>query len=99
MARKRNKIKGEKVLIEAMIRMYCKAKCKTNILCKECAELLEYAQKRLEHCRWKEDKPACKKCPTHCYKKDMKEKIRVVMRYAGPRIIFKHPVLSLKHWG
>ena len=27
----------------------------------------------------------------------MREKIRVVMRYSGPRMLFHHPILTIKH--
>ena len=44
-----------------------------------------------------ESKPTCKKCPIHCYRSDMKERIRVVMRWAGPRMMFYHPMAAAKH--
>ena len=30
-------------------------------------------------------------------KKDMREKIREVMRFSGPRMIFPHPVMAIRH--
>ena len=33
----------------------------------------------------------------HCYKPDMKEKMREVMRYAGPRMMWYHPIAAIKH--
>jgi hypothetical protein len=27
----------------------------------------------------------------------MRRRIRAVMRYAGPRILFRHPMLALRH--
>lgn len=33
----------------------------------------------------------------HCYKPEMREKIREVMRFSGPRMIFHHPYLAIKH--
>ena len=44
-----------------------------------------------------ENKPTCKKCPIHCYKPDMKEKMREAMRYAGPRMMWYHPIAAIKH--
>jgi len=66
-------------------------------VCTDCADLREYAFARLENCRYQDDKPTCANCPVHCYKVDMREKVRVVMRYAGPRMIFRHPVLAIAH--
>ncbi len=80
-----------------MIQMNCKSKHQTISLCDDCKELLDYANKKLDYCKWKENKPTCKKCPTHCYKPDMKKKIKKVMRYSGPRLLLKHPILLIKH--
>lgn len=64
------------------------------------AEALKaYTHKRIEQCRYrgKLEKPFCNVCPVHCYKPDMRRQIRTVMRYSGPRMLFRHPVLSLQH--
>ena len=66
-------------------------------LCPECAELLAYARLRLEKCRYGADKPTCANCETHCYKPAMREKVREVMRYSGPRMLRLHPVLAVAH--
>ncbi|MBE9547751.1 MAG: nitrous oxide-stimulated promoter family protein [Proteobacteria bacterium] len=81
--------------VEAMISIFCHGQHSNNGegLCPECGELLDYARMRLEKCPFQENKPTCAKCPVHCYKPDMKEKIRVVMKYAGPRMLYKHPAL------
>ena len=83
--------------VQAMIRMYCKDNHGTRELCQECSELQDYAINRLKECPYKEGKTTCTKCPVHCYKPDMREKIRTVMRYSGPRMAFRHPVLALFH--
>lgn len=88
----------ESKTVEAMIRLYCREQHGTaEELCAECSELLEYARARLEKCPFQEGKTTCAKCPVHCYKPAMREKIRVVMRYAGPRMLSRHPVLTLWH--
>ena len=88
----------EKDVIEKMIHIYCKGKHKSESCpCEECEELKEYAFQRLSRCAYGENKPTCKKCPIHCYKPAMKEKIRLVMKYAGPRMVLYHPVLAIKH--
>ena len=77
-------------------------------VCEECSALLDYAYQRLDHCKFLdkpsvpraergEKKPTCKKCPIHCYKPDMKEKMRQAMRYAGPRMMWYHPVAAIRH--
>ena len=66
-------------------------------LCADCAELLAYARARLEKCRYGAEKPTCAKCTTHCYKPAMRERVRAVMRYSGPRMLKEHPVLAVAH--
>lgn len=80
-----------------MIRLYCKNKERNHQVCPACQELEEYAYKRLSACRYGEQKTSCKKCPTHCYRKDMREKIREVMRFSGPRMILHHPAEAIRH--
>ena len=89
----------ERRTIEAMIRLYCRDHHAPpeGGLCPECRELLEYAEQRLARCPFQEGKTTCAKCPVHCYRPAMRERVRAVMRYAGPRMIRRHPVLALLH--
>lgn len=81
-----------------MITIYCRAHHTSQIeQCQECSQLLCYAEKRLSHCPFQENKPTCGKCTVHCYKSAMKEKIRKVMRYSGPRMIYHHPIMAIRH--
>lgn len=66
-------------------------------LCPQCQALLDYAHKRLERCRFGEDKPSCTRCPVHCYKPAMREQIRQVMRYSGPRMLLHNPIMAIRH--
>ena len=66
-------------------------------LCPQCQALLDYAIQRLEHCRFGEDKPSCTRCPVHCYKPAMREQIKQVMRYSGPRMLLHDPILAIGH--
>lgn len=73
------------------------ARHNTRPLCPECSALLDYALRRLDSCRFGNGKPSCRKCPVHCYRADMRERIRTVMRWAGPRMIFHHPLAATRH--
>lgn len=85
--------------IEAMICCYCHGHHDTGgELCPECQRLQDYAAVRLERCRFGSEKPTCANCPVHCYQKVRREQVKVVMRYAGPRMLWQHPLLSLIHW-
>ena len=92
-------IRKEYETIEAMIGIYCRELHGTakNHLCAECKELLDYAQARLDKCPYQEQKPTCAKCPIHCYKPVMRDKVRQVMRHAGPRMLKHHPLLAIRH--
>ena len=91
------RIERERKTVEAMIRLFCRNRHGSRDLCPSCEELLAYAGKRLEACPYGKDKPACSHCPVHCYKPGMREQIRQVMRYSGPRMMWKHPVLAAYH--
>ena len=66
-------------------------------LCPQCQTLLDYALQRLERCRFGEDKPSCTRCPVHCYKPALREQIRQVMRYSGPRMLLHNPIMAIRH--
>jgi hypothetical protein len=88
----------ERQTIASMIDLYCHAHhSPQDGLCAECAALRDYAFCRLDRCPFGAEKPTCAKCPIHCYKPEMREKVKEVMRYAGPRMLLHHPVLSLLH--
>ncbi len=88
----------EKAMVSQMIALYCKKKHRTRGgLCSECAALDAYARERSDKCPFMETKTFCSNCRVHCYKKDMREQIRQVMRFAGPRMIFHHPVAAISH--
>jgi len=89
------RITREKKTIEAMVHIYCKNKHEApGELCPECTELFEYAKMRLDKCPFQEKKSTCGKCLVHCYRPEMREKVKNVMRYAGPRMLLHHPLLA-----
>lgn len=85
--------------IAAMVDCYCQAHHGSReTLCPECQGLLDYASLRLQRCRFGVEKPTCVQCPVHCYQPERREQVRAVMRYAGPRMLWRHPILSIYHW-
>lgn len=93
-----SKRETEKQVVSLMIRVYCKGRHgRKSGLCEDCAALERYAHSRSDHCPFMEEKTFCSNCKVHCYKPEMREKIRAVMRYSGPRMIFYHPVMALRH--
>jgi hypothetical protein len=102
------RLRREEKTIRLMIALYCRhhhgdsgrapgAEPSDAELCAECAALAAYAHLRLAHCRFGHGKPTCARCTIHCYQKDMRERVRVVMRYSGPRMATRHPLLAMAH--
>ena len=92
------RIQREAFTIEMMIRLYCRKKHRPQGgLCSDCQELADYAQRRLEKCPFQTEKPTCANCRVHCYRAEMRARIREVMRYSGPRMLLYHPVLAVLH--
>ena len=90
---------GEKRVVCKMIRIYCRAKHQTSKeLCHACNELKSYAFARLDRCIYGEKKPTCSSCPVHCYREGMKLRIKAVMRFAGPRMLFFYPIDTVEHF-
>ena len=95
-ARKREK---EKRIVKEMIALHCHKKHHSDksFLCEKCQQLCDYAWKRVDCCPFMENKTFCSNCKVHCYEPSMREEIRTVMRYSGPRMIFYHPFMAVHH--
>lgn len=92
------RIAREKKTIAAMVGLYCRKKHGTHDgLCEDCSELLDYATCRLDRCPFGPQKTTCAKCPIHCYKPQMRERVKTVMAFAGPRMLLRHPILAVRH--
>jgi hypothetical protein len=95
---KSNRLAREAETLKAMLRLYCRGKHGEDVdLCAECRELQDYALERLEKCPFQQGKTTCAHCPVHCYRANMREHIRMVMRFSGPRMPLTHPLMALRH--
>ena len=92
-----DKREREKQIVTEMIKLYCRKNHHTKTLCGECKALAEYASLRSDKCPFMETKTFCSNCKVHCYKSEMREKIRAVMRFSGPRMILYHPIMAVRH--
>ena len=81
-----------------MIDIYCRSNLKDNSERDRYQLLLEYAYDRLDRCPFGDHKGTCRKCPIHCYKPEMRERMKQVMRFAGPRMILYHPIAAIRHF-
>jgi len=90
-------ISQERDTLQAMIHLYCRQNHTPDPLCKECSQIWSYAEERLEKCPFGFEKPTCQNCTVHCYKPEMRQRIKEIMRYSGPRMIWHHPVMAIQH--
>jgi hypothetical protein len=92
-------IARERLTMARMVGIYCSAHhgSARDVLCDECGEFLEYADLRLDKCPYGDDKPTCSNCPVHCYKPAQRAQVKKIMRYAGPRMLLRHPLLAIAH--
>lgn len=94
-----SRLKREKKTIEVMIKMYCKHHHGLQSdLCENCKPVLTYALQKIDKCVFGYQKPVCNKCTIHCYAKEMLNKVKEIMRFSGPRIMFRNPYLGIMHF-
>lgn len=91
--------------IEAIGAIYCKAhhgkeaqKAATSSpkLCPQCSEVVEYAMARTKRCP-NNHEGNCADCEIHCFNGSMREKVRAMMAYAAPRMLVKHPIMTIRY--
>lgn len=98
----------EKRTLALMVGIYCKGSRHRNRaehgpgprgagLCPQCQELVDYSFGRIDRCPHMSTKTFCSACPTHCYRPDMRERVRKAMAYAGPRMLLYDPLGALRH--
>ncbi len=93
------RLRRELETVRATIGIYCRDHhAGRGALCDECEALWRYAAERVDRCPFGTEKPTCAACTVHCYKASRREQIRRVMRYAGPRMTWLHPVLTIFHF-
>jgi hypothetical protein len=92
-------IRRDAKTVAAMVRLYCAGRHGSagGALCGPCGALLGYADERLAKCPFGEEKTTCRDCPIHCYRPVERTAMRDVMRYAGPRMLWRHPLLAVRH--
>lgn len=92
-----SKRKKEKEIVALMISIYCKKNHHVTELCHSCKQLMDYSFLKIDNCPFTEDKSFCSNCAIHCYDQHMREKIRAVMKFSGPKMIFYHPIMAINH--
>ncbi len=89
---------GEEEIIGQMIGLHCRKRHgQIDGLCPKCGSLYDYAIARIHHCPRGESKTFCSTCPIHCYREEMRQQIRAVMKFSGPRMLFYCPSWAFAH--
>lgn len=92
------KRENEKEIVKKMIEIYCCKKHHTSgEICKSCDELWRYAARSTDRCPFMETKSFCSNCKRPCYSEEMLKRMREVMRYSGPRMLFYYPLEVIRH--
>ena len=87
----------EREVLKTMIELYC-SKCHgEKEICHTCKKLLDYSIMKINNCPFMEEKTFCSGCKVHCYEESMRDEIREVMRFSGPRMIFHYPLMTVDH--
>lgn len=89
----KKKRRKEKEIVSLMIHLYCQKHKDINEF-----ELKDYALMKIERCPMMATKTFCSQCSIHCYQKEKQKQIKKVMRYSGKRMLFYHPLLTMKHF-
>lgn len=94
------RLEREQETVLKMISLYCRDQHESSDgdLCEDCQKLADYAFQNIARCPFGADKPTCANGRVYCYRPEMRQQIRQVMRYAGPRMLFQHPYLTLIHF-
>jgi predicted amidophosphoribosyltransferase len=92
----RKRIDRERHALTAQLHIYCRARHGAGQkLCSACADRQHYIAERMERCELRAAKPTCTTCAFRCYAPPQQVKLRAILRYAGPRLLRKHPLLAL----
>lgn len=91
------RLRRERRTVRAMVELYCAHHHGGDGLCAGCTALASYADYRLDRCPFGPDKPPCAECTVHCYRASEREAMCEVMRFSGPRMLLRHPLLAVLH--
>lgn len=95
----KNRKAFEKNVVKKMMKIYCEKHhhLKEQELCQSCEKLWVYAERKTDACPWGEKKTFCNQCRGHCYDMSKRYQMKKIMRYSGPRMLLRHPLLALLH--
>ena len=92
---------AERKTVQEIMKIYCHGhhhnRESGHELCPDCEAIAAYADIRIAKCPRMAVKTFCSVCPIHCYAKPQRELILAIMRYSGPRMLWHHPLMAIRH--
>lgn len=88
----------DRATMEAIGQIYCRgnhdaALRGADAMCPECREAIERTLDRATACPHGHNHN-CEDCETHCQRGESQQQIKRIMRYAAPRMAFRHPLMT-----
>jgi len=96
----KNTVPKEKETIRKTFGVYCHSHHKTNdgkALCPKCTALLATVMLKMQRCPYGITKPICERCDIPCFGTKQTAEFRAIMQGSQRRMLFKHPIMTLKH--
>lgn len=94
-----NEVEKDRRTLEAIGQIYCSGNHARVLkdeggMCVECREAIEQTLDRTRSCPHGHELN-CEDCSTHCQRGDAQARIKAIMRYAAPRMAFRHPIMAV----
>ena len=91
----------DRAILEAIGTIYCRAhhaECAQDAagLCPECREVVETTLAKAQTCPYGHS-GNCQDCDTQCQRGTSKQRVKAMMRYAAPRMVYRHPLMTLSY--
>lgn len=65
-------------------------------MCAECAATIAFTHDRASNCP-NGHTGNCADCAIKCNRGEQQQRIKAIMKYAAPRMLFKHPLMTLEY--
>lgn len=88
----------DRATLEAIGSIYCRRHHRDIVkdgtgLCASCREAVEATLERAQSCP-NGHRDNCQDCSVKCQRGEGQQRIREIMRYAAPRMLFRHPLMT-----
>ena len=97
----KQRVERDRRTLAAIGSIYCKgnhpsAQRDETGMCPECRAVIEATAQRAEACPFGHE-GNCQDCSVRCQRGEAQVRIKQIMRYAAPRMAFRHPLMTLEY--